>query len=272
MPITRIEDIEDRLNRGQGCTITQASIATGAGTAPIAATGLLGGVFFPEAIGSTLWSTIVKPKMPSGNFRMASVQAGSTRGLTYMLARMHKMGTINLAATGAQFTADAGVFPVLRTEMGVADTPQTLVPAIQVTTATTVTAPILKMNYRNQDGNDITGTVQTTFPAAATALGTLMIPRMEVGDSGIQKINGIQVDTAATVGAATMYGIEPLDLISIFAANVPAAASFMRGYNPAPLEEPTPTSGTLDSYIGLVALGSVAATTIRAVIRGASNA
>jgi hypothetical protein len=271
MTIIRLDEMDRLIDEGKACEITQASIATSAGTAPIAATGNLGGIFFPEAVGSTLWSTIVKPRIPSGNFRFHSAHLGSTRGLTYMIARLHKMGTINLAATGACFTADAGVFPVLRTEMGQASKPQILTPMILVTTATTVTAPILKMNYDNQDGTSRTGTIQTTFPAAATALGTMLMPRLEVGDSGIQKINGIQVDTAASAGAANMYGLEPLDLISIFAANVPASASCRRGYNPAPLEEPVPTSGTLDSYIGIIALGSVAATTIRAIIRGAKN-
>lgn len=271
MTITRLDEMDRLITEGKACAITQASAATSAGTAPIAATGNLGGVFFPEAVGSTLWSTIVKPKIPSGNYRFYSAQLGSTRGLTYMVARLHKMGTINLAATGAQFTADAGVFPVLRTEMGQASQPIILTPMILVTTATTVTAPILKMNYKNQDGNDITGTIQTTFPAAATALGTMLMPRLEVGDSGITKINGIQVDTAASVGVASMYGLEPLDLCTVFAANVPSSANCRRGYNPAPLEEPVPTSGSLDSYIGFVALGSVAATTIRGIIRGAKN-
>lgn len=274
MPITSIDQIQDLMCQGQGASVTIASAATSAQTAAGAAGGGLNPTYFPEAIGTTLWSTIVQPKLPAGDHRLVSAQLGSTRGLTHMLGFLHQLGTVALGSgTGNKFTPDASLtMPLTRNEFGVSNAKVVMTPFLLITTATTVTAPILTIDYDDQDGNATTGTKSITFPAAATALGTTLVPFLEDGDSGITDINAVNVSTAASAGAATLYGWEPLELLSNPAAGLPVASSFMRGYQMAPLTKPTPASGTLTSLFGIVGIGSASATTIRGYVRGVSNA
>jgi hypothetical protein len=88
---------------------------------------------------------------------------------------------------------------------------------LEVTTATTVTAPIVSMNsYTDQDGN--TGSVggSITFPAVATNIDTMVGPMpLAAGDTGIQAIATVNVGTAGSAGVCNVVLLRPLAYIGL---------------------------------------------------------
>lgn len=74
---------------------------------------------------------------------------------------------------------------------------------LEVTTATTTTAPVVSMNsYTDQDGNSGQAGPTVTFPAAATNLEVMVQLPLLAGDWGIRECTTINVATAAAAGAA----------------------------------------------------------------------
>lgn len=202
-----------------GCiTVPMLSQSTNA-TAAAANSGTISFTPFVNSIGSTLWSVL--QDLP--------IQAGITSPLhvmdmcfvskvgTYMLARWYKMGTLNLTATGSQFTHDTATFPLLRTLMGASSQSVRLKPFVLVTTALTTTAAAFTVtSYKDQDGTTITGTKQFTFPSATTAIGSMYALRLEdynntgpvAASTSVTDITTINVDTSAATGACDIWGLE----------------------------------------------------------------
>lgn len=89
---------------------------------------------------------------------------------------------------------------------------------LEVTTATTVTAPVAHLlTYTNEGGTGSkVGASNTTFPAAATVLNTMVGPlAMAAGDLGIRSVETLNVDTASTAGAVQVVLLKPIATINL---------------------------------------------------------
>lgn len=89
---------------------------------------------------------------------------------------------------------------------------------LEVTTATTVTAPVAHLLTYTDDGGTTAnvGASNTSFPAAATVLNTMVGPlAMAAGDAGIRSVETLNVDTASTVGAVQLVLLKPIATINL---------------------------------------------------------
>lgn len=82
---------------------------------------------------------------------------------------------------------------------------------VEVTTATTTTAPVISMNsYTNEAGTTGRAGGTLTFPAAATDQRWMAKLPIQAGDKGVRAISTINVATAASAGVANIILIKPL--------------------------------------------------------------
>jgi len=238
-----------------GSTITAGAAASGFFTLQIRANG----------IGSSYPSTLIKyptPPTPPSDLMIGhqAVAMNSTTANQHSLVLLYKLGTLNLAATGDQFTHDTATFPVTRTVMGASTTPISLIPLIQITTATTTTAAVFRLRtaggsagYVNQDGTSVIGTKTMTLPSAATSANSCFIFRLEEGDTAITDISNIEVTTAAATGAATIWGMETLSASPNHASPGPFAQDHLfGGLSPVKILPAAATSGTASTVLGHV--------------------
>ena len=215
-------------------------------------------------IGSTLPATLQSFMLPpitsSQELRLALFALANSVGNNFsgFLARVYKIGTQVLTSTGDQFTHDSATFPITQKKWGIASQPLVLLPMLVVTTATTTTAAVLTMKtaaggagYKNQDGSSIVGATSLTFPATATALGTSFILPVNNGDSGVTDIIAIQTVTAASAGAASVWGVAPLCSFSNLGVELNAQDSLFSGISMVDLAPGVATSGTATSALVL---------------------
>ncbi len=89
---------------------------------------------------------------------------------------------------------------------------------VEVTTATTGTAPVVSMNsYTNQDGTTGRAGGTLTFPAAATDVRWMAKLPLQAGDKGVQAISTLNVATAGTAGVCNVILIKPLAYLPLVA-------------------------------------------------------
>lgn len=88
---------------------------------------------------------------------------------------------------------------------------------LEVTTATTTTAPIVSMNsYTDQDGNTAAAGGTITFPATATNLDALVGPMpLAAGDTGVRSVETLNVATASAAGAVNVVLLRPLAFLPV---------------------------------------------------------
>jgi hypothetical protein len=221
MSVSNIAALQDKIQAGKQSNIILPSIASGAITAVAVASGGLSGGLHWNAVGTTLHSTLVGFVLQPGASvnRLIGFTAISNRAIGHSIVNLYQVGTLNLTTSSGEFTHDAATFPILRTKMGQASQPIALTPYIYITTATLTTAAVFTIDYVNQDGASVTGTIATTLPATNTAVGTLLRLPLEAGDSGVRDITDVKITTpAVTTGAATIFLAEILDTSGIFAA------------------------------------------------------
>lgn len=273
MAITTRADVFSRLLQGKGLLSPGVSEVTGGNTAGNAGAGGYSLQVHASAIGTTYPSTLIDmPPLPAGlpnELLSVSATALFNAAGPIVLVRLYLMGSLNLAATGNQFTHNAGwTAPLLRTIFGQASQPIALMPMIYVTTATATTAPIftIKTNaggagYVDQDGDNVIGTKTFTMPAAATSAQSGFFLRLEDGDSGVRDITQINVDTAGSAGAADIYGVEFLQPTGSAIDSKPKLVdALFGGLGMTDLKPAVPTSGTVPSLLGAIALETGART------------
>lgn len=270
--VATLDDILKQQARGKYVMRMGVTATTLAVSASGASSGFISVTMTGNSIGSTLPSTIADFPIPTGItgdlWSVASVDGFNTSLRGWMFARIYKVGTVNLTATGNQFTHDAATFPLLRTEFGVANKPQALWAVIQVTTALSVTAAALTMNYVNQDGNSVTGTRTFTFPAATTGQGSTYFLPLEQGDYAVRDVSAINVTTASTTGAATVWLMEQLaPTYNAFSGAI--TADYLSGHGlavtnqtPAVATSGTATTNTVYALFGASAASAGIATNI----------
>ncbi len=219
MAINTRNDVFTQRAKGYGFHTPLISSALNPATSATNGSGFFTARIAVNLVGTTLPSTIQDFPLPTSlaNPLMTALGVLGANINAYWLARIYKIGTLVLSATGNQFTHDAATFPVTRTQLGQASQPVTLLPYLLLTAATATTAPQfqLKTNaggagYVNQDGTSVVGTNTFTFPASATLNGSGFIIPVEQGDSGLQDITQINVSVAGTAGTAAIYGLELL--------------------------------------------------------------
>lgn len=213
--VATLDDILKQQARGKSITRIGVSATTLAVSASSALSGFISLTFTGNSIGSTLPSTITDflptTTITGDIWPVASVSGFGANVRGWMFARIYRVGTVILTATGNQFTHDAATFPLLRSEFGASNRPQALWAVIQVTTALSVTAAALTMNYVNQGGTSVTGTRTFTFPATTTGLGSTYFLPLEQGDYAVRDVSAINVTTASSTGTATVWLMEQLE-------------------------------------------------------------
>lgn len=267
------QEIHEKLGQGLGMAMPVVTAAGAIGTAAALASGFINVSILSNSVGSTFPGTLVSfpfPPAPSAPISPTFGLIGNMGNRSGLLARLYRIGTLNLAATGNQFTHDSATFPLLRTEFGETNKPISLIPLIQVTTALTTTAATLRLRnatgpasgYTNQDGTAQTGNIDFTFPSATTAANSTYVPMLNVAtsglrDSGVRDVSNIDVTTAAGAGAATIWGMEPIMPLAHFSnaggGFTDAVMSGMLGSDTAPA---VPTAGTLTSLLAFIQYGT----------------
>jgi hypothetical protein len=88
---------------------------------------------------------------------------------------------------------------------------------LEVTTATTVTAPVVNLNsYTSADGSNAQSGGSVTFPAAATVLTAMVQVPLSATKQGVRSVEaGLNIGTASTAGAVNVLIIRPLARIPL---------------------------------------------------------
>jgi len=236
------------------------------GTAAAAASGYMSCHLMFNVQGTTYPSTLVGVPLPPTTSPLLVAQSG-LRGAARVFhwAWIYRFGTLNLAATGNQFTHDHTFTELRRTRYGEASKAINLLPMVMITTATTVTAPVFRLRtvaagagYVDQAGNSVVGTKTMTMPAAATAVNSAYIFRLEDADTAVRNISNIEVTTAGSAGAASIWGVELLSSMSpITVGTLGAMDSLFGNFAPNDLQPAVVDTGTaVTAYLGLVRFSS----------------
>lgn len=280
MAITTRAGFQQALAEGKGIMSPVLGFATGAVTAAAAGSGFFTCQVSWNSIGTTFASTLVgyQYQPTTSAINMACVQLASSAARALYLVRLYRFGTQVLTSTGDQFTRDSWTAPLTRTQFGASAQPLTLTPLILTTTALTVTAAVVTLKtaaggtgYVDQDGNNVVGTRTFTFPSSTTAIQSAYIMRLEVGDSGVRDIVACQTNTAATAGAASIYGVEWLASIPVGSTSLANVSDHLfGGLDMCDIQPAATTSGSLtQTYLAVLGIGATAAVQPQMIIFGA---
>ena len=263
MPIATRDAIQRNLAKGFGAFLPLLGGSRSAGTVATAGSGFWNIAFCWNSVGTTLYSTLVGYPTPPAtaqsqfvleHFDGNGVASGS---MEIGFAWLYTIGTVNLAATGDNLVHNAATFPVVRTQLGVAAQPLTLVPVVLITTATATTAPVFRLQtnagaagYVNQSGSSVVGAKTMTMPAAATVAGSGYLLRLEDGDTGVQDITNVEVTTAGSAGAATIFGMEVVGASHFFGTMGPGYSNALfGGLKLNDMRSAVATAGTVTAYL-----------------------
>lgn len=167
-----------------------------------------------DASGTIVFSAVSPKKRYLARVAAMANQNGTLIGYD----RLGHIGSISLASTGSKTVS--AVLPA-RYSGAETDDLNNIEALVEVTTATTVTAPVVRLNtYTNEllVGSRL-GT-SLTFPAAATPIGWMGRLPLQAGDKSISAIASLEVQTAATVGVCNVVLARKLFEIPV-AANIP---------------------------------------------------
>lgn len=191
----------------------------GAGADPAATPGT---VYVTDA-GSATAGAIWFPDRSTDLRFLTAFGAVASQNCTLMLYdRLAGVSGISLASTGNK-TVNSGALD--RYSGTAADDNEVW---LEVTTATTTTAPVVSLNsYTSADGTTAQSGGTVTFPAAATDLHTMIKMPMSATKKGVRSVEaGLNVGTAAAAGAVNVLIIKPIAFLAL-AANVYNETSFL---------------------------------------------
>lgn len=136
----------------------------------------------------------------------------STLPVTLMVYdRLGHIGSISLASTGNK-TVSSSALPRSMSTNDLLNVEAWL----ELTTATTTTAPVVSMNsYTNEGGTGGRAGGSLTFPATATNVRWMGRLPMQAGDQAVQAVSTINVATAASAGVANVLLIRPIAFIPL---------------------------------------------------------
>jgi len=134
----------------------------------------------------------------------------SQPGTLLLYDRLVGVGGISLASTGNK-TLNSATLPRYAGGIGV-------IPVLEVTTATTNTAPVVSLNsYTNEQDQTGRAGGTFTFPAAATVLHYLCFLPLQGSDKGVKAAATLNVATAANAGVANFVLIKPMAYLPLMA-------------------------------------------------------
>lgn len=251
MPFNTLQDLWNK----QSSDSVVANVITNAPGASTSANAASGNILYTphfNSTGSTHWTSLITMPSPGSltgaPLRLIAATMASNRLISGVLVNLYRIGTLNLTTSTSEFTHDAATFPVTRTELGQANQPVNLIPVILFTTASSVTAPQLTIDYIDQDGNAVTGTKTWIAPAAATAVGSMYQLPLEDADQAVRDITNVNITTTSSTGAATIYGMEMLGAIGINQITIAGTRDFVHNGLTIPDTRPAvATSGTANT-------------------------
>jgi hypothetical protein len=133
----------------------------------------------------------------------------TTQGTLILFDRLCSVGAVSLAATGAKSLNNT--VPTRYTD-GIG-----LEAFIEITTATTTTAPVVRLDYTDDTNAAVTTAPTLTLPNAATPLNWMGPLPLLTGSLGIKQLTNLQVNTAAAAGVANVTLCKRLAEIGIIA-------------------------------------------------------
>lgn len=260
MTWTSTQDIIDA-ERDNGILDLLLGVATGAMTSSTVNSGGVTCGIMANASGTTLWSTVkgfpvLSDIAPTRDVRVTSLRNASVREITNWLCRVYKIGTFDPTSTGQRLTHHSATFPVSRSG---APKPVRGFPLLLITTTLATPAFIISsIGYVNQDGVPVTGTKSFTAPATNAAIGTGMLFELEDDDCAIQDITAINVGTAGSAGACSVYLVEPILMVSQLLTGHTTEGDAIRGqrFVPPPLQPAVAAAGSAESELLLFFAGS----------------
>lgn len=191
----------------------------GAGSDPAATPGTV----YDSDSASPVAGSIRFPDRSTDQRYLLSFGAVATQNCTLMLYdRLAGVSGISTATTGAK-TVNSGALTRY------SSTAATLNEVwLEVTTATTTTAPVVNLNsYTSADGTTAQTGGNVTFPAAATDLHTMIEVPLNASKQGVRSVEaGLNVGTASAAGAVNVLIIRPLARIPLL-ANIWNEVSFL---------------------------------------------
>lgn len=191
----------------------------GAGSNPAATPGTV----YDSDSASPVAGSIRFPDRSTDQRYLLSFGAVATQNCTLMLYdRLAGVSGISTATTGAK-TVNSGALTRY------SSTAATLNEVwLEVTTATTTTAPVVNLNsYTSADGTTAQTGGNVTFPAAATDRHTMIEVPLNASKQGVRSVEaGLNVGTASAAGAVNVLIIRPLARIPLL-ANIWNEVSFL---------------------------------------------
>lgn len=150
---------------------------------------------------------------PANRYLTGCSLISSQLGTLMVYDRLGHIGAVSLASTGNK-TISSSALPrsmstndLLNVECWV-----------ELTTATTVTAPIISMNsYTDETGSSGAAGGSLTFPATATNVRWMGKLPLAAGDKAVQAVSTINVATAASAGVANVLLMRPIAYIPLLA-------------------------------------------------------
>lgn len=191
----------------------------GAGSDPAATPGTV----YDSDSASPVAGSIRFPDRSTDQRYLLSFGAVATQNCTLMLYdRLAGVSGISTATTGAK-TVNSGALTRY------SSTAATLNEVwLEVTTATTTTAPVVNLNsYTSADGTTAQTGGNVTFPAAATDRHTMIEVPLNASKQGVRSVEaGLNVGTASAAGDVNVLIIRPLARIPLL-ANIWNEVSFL---------------------------------------------
>jgi len=133
----------------------------------------------PNRVGAMSWPDV----SPDLKFGISFGGLSTIAGNLMIYDRLCGVGAVSLATTGAK-AVNSVALPRYTTGVDVQA-------VLEVTTATTTTAPVVNLNsYTNEVPTSGRAGPNLTFPAAATVLHCLQFLPLQAGDKGIRSIEG----------------------------------------------------------------------------------
>lgn len=176
------------------------------------------------AYDDTVGGFVLQDEASDFKFLMALDCMASSTATLIVYDRLVGVGAVDLTTTGDKTIASAALPRYTGADAAGNEV------WLEVTTATTVTAPIVSINsYTDEGGN--TGAVGdlVTFPAVATNVGAIIPLPLAPGDYGVRAVATLNVNTAASAGACNLLIVRRLATIPLM-ANIGAMVDFVRGY------------------------------------------
>lgn len=137
----------------------------------------------------------------------------SQNGTIMLYDRLGHIGSISLASTGDK-TVSSSALP---RSMDAVDA-KNVECWVEVTTATTVTAPIISMNsYTDYTNGAARAGGSLTFPSTATNVGWMGKLGLQAGDISVTAVSTINVATAASAGICNVVLLRPLAFVPVIA-------------------------------------------------------